>query len=207
MRDMGKHSSLTDIVRFFLFIFSTSPSLSSRRREGEFERSNVWYDARLTFLPSLSPSYSQTFIRALIALTSYAPLPPSALVTPVSFRVRFRNLKGILQEFDEHERGGPFYEDGGKGKGRELTGEWIVDKTLWARWQREYKQQGKGRRAREERGGQEETKEKGEMKGGDRIVLYLHGGESRMLFLWVYGEEPWVGLDEAEEGKEESETN
>ena len=74
----------------------------------------------------------QGFIRGLIALTSYVPLPASALVTPVSFRVRCRQLKGILKEFDDHERGGSEYT--GSGKGRELTGEWVVDKALWAGW-------------------------------------------------------------------------
>ncbi|KAL7414004.1 Alpha/Beta hydrolase protein [Mrakia frigida] len=127
MRDVGKHSSLTDI----------------------------------------------TFIRGLIALTSYVPLPPSALVTPVSFRVRFRNLKGILREFDEHEQGGSLYE--GSGKGRELTGEWIVDKTLWAKWQREYKQSRRSR-SKERNGDGEKVKGEEGIKGGDRIVLYLHGG-------------------------------
>ena len=124
--------------------------------------------------PLLGLFLQQGFIRGLIALTSYVPLPASALVTPVSFRVRCRELRGILSEFDEYERGGAKYT--GSGKGRELTGEWVVDKALWAGWQNEFKQ-GKSKRRRS---GEGEPKEKaGGMKGGDRIVLYLHGGQSR----------------------------
>lgn len=54
-----------------------------------------------------------------------------------------------------------------------------MDKTLWAKWQREYKQSRRSRsKERDGDGDGDGEKVKGEegIKGGDRIVLYLHGG-------------------------------
>ncbi|CED83520.1 Arylacetamide deacetylase [Phaffia rhodozyma] len=102
------------------------------------------------------------FIRGLVSLSTLAPLPSSAIVTPFSFRVKSRGLRGLLADFDSYELGGENYDpysiEGGFGSGREVGGEWVVDKVLWAKWQREWKERRKGG------------------KGGERIVLYLHGG-------------------------------
>ncbi len=53
----------------------------------------------------------------ILGLGGLVPLPPDALVTPVTFRVRKRELRGILAEFDELEDAT-----------RELSGEWVVTK-------------------------------------------------------------------------------
>ena len=55
------------------------------------------------------------------------PVPSDALVTPVTFRVQKRALRGILAEFDALEDGS-----------RELSGEWVVGKRTWQRLQREW---------------------------------------------------------------------
>lgn len=90
------------------------------------------------------------------------PLPSDALVTPVTFRVRKRNLRGILTEFDAREYGS-----------RELSGEWVVGKKLWQKLQAEWKH------------GQESTPPE-DKKRKERVVLYMHGGGShRLPFVWI----------------------
>ena len=61
-------------------------------------------------------------------LGGMVPLPADALVTPVTFRVRRRNLRGILADFDAAEDGT-----------RELSGEWVVGKRLWRRLNTDWK--------------------------------------------------------------------
>jgi len=62
----------------------------------------------------------------LINMCGLVPLPSDALVTPVTFRVRQRNLRGILAPFDAAETGL-----------RELSGEWVVGRNTWQRLQSE----------------------------------------------------------------------
>ncbi|KAI0307957.1 Alpha/Beta hydrolase protein [Multifurca ochricompacta] len=96
-------------------------------------------------------------IRMFLGLGGLVPLPPDALVTPVTFRVRKRDLRGILAQFDELEDGT-----------RELSGEWIVTKRLWQRLQAEWKAS--------------QTKSRPDPSAAprkhhnERIILYLHGG-------------------------------
>jgi len=82
------------------------------------------------------------------------PLPPDALVTPVTFRVRKRGLRGILAQFDELEDGT-----------RELSGEWIVTKRLWQRLQAEWKR------------ATVDASTPHRKHHNERIILYLHGGQ------------------------------
>ena len=67
----------------------------------------------------------------------FLPIPEDGLITPVTFRVKRRNLRGFLTEYDEQETGK-----------RELTGEWIVGKQTWRRLQSEWQS---GNRSRSER--------------------------------------------------------
>lgn len=91
----------------------------------------------------------------LMGLGGLVPLPSDALVTPVSFRVRKRQLRGILAKYDASEDGS-----------RELSGEWVVGKKLWQRLQAEWKSGQKEKLDHEQKGKQKE-----------RVVLYLHGGQ------------------------------
>ncbi|CUA67392.1 Acetyl-hydrolase [Streptomyces hygroscopicus] [Rhizoctonia solani] len=104
-----------------------------------------------------------TMLRLFMQLGSLVPPPPDALVTPVSFRIMSRELRGLLAPFDELEYGGaqrPKDESGDEP--RELSGEWIVGKELWTRlnkqWLQEKRHHGIGHRIPE------------------RVILYLHGG-------------------------------
>ncbi|CAE6355941.1 unnamed protein product [Rhizoctonia solani] len=105
-----------------------------------------------------------TMLRLLMQLGSLLPPPPDALVTPVSFRIRSRELRGLLAPFDELEYGGAQRPKGGSegSEPRELLGEWVVGKELWSRlnkqWLQEKKHHGVGHRVPE------------------RVILYLHGG-------------------------------
>ena len=90
----------------------------------------------------------------LMSIGGLVPVPSDALVTPVSFPVRNRRLRGILAQFDAAETGK-----------RELSGEWVVGKRTWRRLQSEW-------RARKE--GRPSPPGKGKRK--ERVVLYLHGG-------------------------------
>jgi hypothetical protein len=73
--------------------------------------------------------------------------------------VRYRQLRGLLREFDECEKGGPNFDPGKKS--RELTAEWIVDRKMWTNWQKSWK-------------GRRKAKPSDETKG-EKVVLYLHG--------------------------------
>ena len=84
------------------------------------------------------------------------PLPSDALVTPVTFRVQRRKLRGILAEFDAAEDGT-----------RELSGEWVVGKKTWQRLQTEW------RKTRTERLTVPDQLPKSHK---EHVVLYVHGG-------------------------------
>ena len=77
------------------------------------------------------------------------------MATPVTFRVRKRNLRGILAESDATEGGT-----------RLLSGEWIVSRALWKRLQAEWKES-KGKPAHRSAA----------RKRKDRVMLYIHGGK------------------------------
>lgn len=96
----------------------------------------------------------------MISLGGLVPLPSDALVTPVTFRVTKRNLRGILSEWDALETGE-----------RELHGEWVVGRKTWQRLQQEWKS---GNREEGELLNRE-TKRK------ERVILYIHGGEFWMI--------------------------
>ncbi|KAJ3807298.1 Alpha/Beta hydrolase protein [Lentinula aff. lateritia] len=87
-----------------------------------------------------------TTIRLLMGLAGLVPLPSDALVSPVTFNVRKRNLRGILAECDQNETGN-----------RELTGEWVVGRRTW-QWK-------KARISNENH-----------KKRKERVILYIHGG-------------------------------
>jgi len=75
------------------------------------------------------------------------PLPKDGIVTPVSFTVRPRQLRGFLADLDAKED-----------STRQLTAEWLVNRRLWRRMQ-------KNHRDGHERSGLRE-----------KVVLYIHGG-------------------------------
>ncbi|KAJ7492363.1 Alpha/Beta hydrolase protein [Mycena latifolia] len=92
-------------------------------------------------------------IRMAMGLSGLIPLPSDALVTPVTFRVRRRRLRGILADLDAAENGH-----------RELSGEWVVGRHTWQRLQAEWKAGQQGRAAAEPQ------------KKKERVILYIHGG-------------------------------
>nr|VWO94048.1 Hormone-sensitive lipase [Ganoderma boninense] len=100
-------------------------------------------------------------IRMLMSIGGLCPVPSDALVTPVTFPVRKRKLRGILQDLDARENGS-----------RDLSGEWVVGKKTWRRLQAEWwlRKQGKSLDAAPGRG-----------KRKERVVLYLHGGAYYMF--------------------------
>lgn len=71
-----------------------------------------------------------TLVRQLISVHHLLPLPPDAIVTPISFVVKKRKepLRGFFKDLDEKETGE-----------RELSGEWIVGKSVWKRLKMERK--------------------------------------------------------------------
>lgn len=88
------------------------------------------------------------------------PLPSNAMVTPLTFRVRKRGLRGLLAEHDALEDGT-----------REITGEWVVGKHLWQQLQAEWKTMRTNKR----------RNDAPEIKSIHRVVLYLHGGVDVVL--------------------------
>jgi hypothetical protein len=89
----------------------------------------------------------------LMNMGGLVPLPSDALATPVTFRVRRRNLRGILAPFDAAETGF-----------RELSGEWVVGKKTWQRLQSEWKISSTS------------LPERAPTSNRERVVLYIHGG-------------------------------
>jgi hypothetical protein len=102
-------------------------------------------------------------MRILINLGGLVPLPADALVTPVTFRVRRRDLKGILIDFDSAESGR-----------RELQGEWIVGKRLWRRLQAEWRSLHSIRTVPGD--GFVYPQQPVKSAGKGRVILFLHGG-------------------------------
>lgn len=88
-----------------------------------------------------------------MSLSGLVPIPSDALVTPVTFKVRRRKLRGILHEWDALEDGK-----------RELTGEWVVGRRLWRKLQSEWQINKAGKEMPENH------------KNTERIILYVHGG-------------------------------
>lgn len=114
---------------------------------------------------SFGETYWQATVRMVMGLAGLVPLPTDALVTPVTFRVRKRNLRGILRALDAHETGE-----------RELSGEWIVGKKLWQALQSDY-------RSTNRPGDDDASLEHSVYSDGcsfrrrhSRVVLYIHGG-------------------------------
>ncbi|KAG8716850.1 hypothetical protein FRC09_015104 [Ceratobasidium sp. 395] len=106
-----------------------------------------------------------TMLRLLMQIGALVPPPADALVTPVSFRVLARQLRGLLAPFDELEYGGR-----GRSKSetpkepRELSGEWVVGKALWTRLNRQWLHH------------KRLNGSSGDHRIPERVVLYLHGG-------------------------------
>lgn len=98
-----------------------------------------------------------------MSIGGLVPLPSDALVTPVTFRVRRRNLKGILSSFDAAETGR-----------RELSGEWVVGKKTWQRLQAEWKASQTVPKSDVFDSSQLPPKN---TKKTERVVLYIHGGK------------------------------
>ncbi|KAI5836017.1 alpha/beta-hydrolase [Schizophyllum commune Tattone D] len=95
-------------------------------------------------------------IRMVLSLAGMVPIPSDAIVTPVSFRVRRRGLRGMLAEFDVLEDGS-----------RTLYGEWVVGRRTWQRLQTEWH----AARTSDKVGGATPLKLKKET-----VILYIHGG-------------------------------
>ena len=94
-----------------------------------------------------------------MGLSGLVPIPSDALVTPVTFKVRKRKLRGILQEWDALEDGK-----------RELTGEWVVGRRLWRKLQSEWQRNKAGK-----------EKLPDHHKNSERIIFYVHGGPCQNL--------------------------
>ncbi|GAA5924153.1 hypothetical protein JCM10213_004505 [Rhodosporidiobolus nylandii] len=123
-----------------------------------------------TFLREVS-SYSHLSslarLRSVLELGTLLPTPKDGIVTPISFKVKPRNLRGILAEFDAQEDGE-----------REIHGEWVTNKRLWRRMTREWT----SNRAREATA--PSTPGLGEKPNAEKdglVCLYLHGGAYYMF--------------------------
>lgn len=124
-------------------------------------------------------------LRFAMSLGGLIPTPSDALITPVTFRVRRRGLRGLLRKWDELEDGR-----------REVGSEWVVSKRLWMRLQREWKglQVQQQREQHRELGGDRNAAPRhgssqsraahpngssaphSQHKVKERVVLFLHGG-------------------------------
>jgi hypothetical protein len=102
-------------------------------------------------------------------------MPKDGIVTPISFRVKKRQLRGFLAEADSKENGK-----------REISGEWVTNKRLWRKMTREWSIS----KAKEEASSGQKTADKsteekmangipngkGEDGSQGMVCLYLHGG-------------------------------
>ncbi|KAG1889456.1 Alpha/Beta hydrolase protein [Suillus subluteus] len=160
-----------DVWKYPAFAFNKASSLAL-----DVISHHVWGPRRkswgieMTILSSLMRDVSRhsaladiTMVRKAMGIGGLVPLPSDALVTPVTFRVRKRNLRGILETCDAMED-----------ENRELSGEWIIGKRLWQSLQSDYKST---RKTGEEASFVDQTKiDYDYRKGQSRVILYIHGG-------------------------------
>ncbi|KAH0838098.1 Alpha/Beta hydrolase protein [Lanmaoa asiatica] len=106
-----------------------------------------------------------TMVRMVMGLAGLVPLPADAVVTPVTFRVRKRNLRGILAALDAKETGT-----------RELSGEWVVGKKLWQTLQSDYRSSHQSAHKNDVSGDSLNGGPSLSRKRYSRVTLYLHGG-------------------------------
>lgn len=66
-------------------------------------------------------------LRRMLDLGQILPTPKDGIITPVSWKVKRRGLRGFLREADRAEDGK-----------RELTGEWVVSKRMWKKMQADH---------------------------------------------------------------------
>ena len=93
----------------------------------------------------------------MLGVIGLAPIPSSTIVTPVTFQVRRRRLKGFLGECGLNEDGT-----------RQLSGEWVVDKNVWRKFQSEWK----GRK------GVRSALSTDQVSAvNSRVILFIHGGK------------------------------
>ncbi|GJN87239.1 hypothetical protein Rhopal_000184-T1 [Rhodotorula paludigena] len=126
-----------------------------------------------TFLREVS-SYSHLSslarLRSVLELGSLLPTPKDGIVTPISFKVKKRNLRGILASYDAEEDGT-----------REISGEWVTNKRLWRRMTREWTLSSDGDGGGRAGGiGSSGGRPTGASKDG-LVCLYLHGGAYYMF--------------------------
>ncbi|KAG2345195.1 alpha/beta-hydrolase [Suillus weaverae] len=157
---------LWDVWKYPAFAFNKASSLAL-----DVISHHVWGPRRkswgieMTILSSLMRDVSRHSALADIAMGigGLVPLPSDALVTPVTFRVRKRNLRGMLEICDAMEDGK-----------RELSGEWIIGKRLWQSLQSDYKST---RKTGERASFVDQMKFDYDLrKGQSRVILYIHGG-------------------------------
>jgi acetyl esterase/lipase len=118
----------------------------------------------------------------LMGIGGLVPLPSDALVTPVTFRVKKHNLRGILADLDAMEDGE-----------RVLRGEWVVGRKTWQRMQTEWKAAHVSNPGSPQLNGDFTSwdMDNGSPKVGsrrkERVVLYIHGGAfSHLADHWEY---------------------
>ncbi|KAG1757850.1 Alpha/Beta hydrolase protein [Suillus lakei] len=160
-----------DVWRYPAFAFNKASSLAF-----DVISHHVWGPRRkswgieMTILSSLMRDVSRhsaladiAMVRKAMGIGGLVPLPSDALVTPVTFRVRKRNLRGMLETCDAMEN-----------EKRELSGEWIIGKRLWQSLQSDYKS---ARKTGEGANFVDQTKLDYDLrKGQSRVILYIHGG-------------------------------
>lgn len=167
----GFSMKVWDVWKYPAFAFNKVSSLAL-----DVISHHVWGPRRkswgieMTILSSLMRDVSRhaaladiAMIRKAMSIGGLVPLPSDALVTPVTFRVRKRKLRGILETCDAMED-----------EKRELSGEWIIGKRLWQSLQSDYKST---RKTGEGAGFIDHTKiDHDPRKGQSRVILYIHGG-------------------------------
>lgn len=100
-------------------------------------------------------------LRFAMSIGGLIPTPSDALITPVTFRVRKRGLRGMLEKWDALEDGK-----------REIPSEWVVSKRLWGRLQKEWK----GLQQQDHRKSSSSKMAGSHNRVKERVVLFLHGG-------------------------------
>ncbi|KAG2154560.1 Alpha/Beta hydrolase protein [Suillus clintonianus] len=160
-----------DAWKYPVFAFNRASSLAL-----DVISHHVWGPRRkswgieMTILSSIMRDVSRhsaladiTMVRKAMGIGGLVPLPSDALVTPVTFCVRKRNLRGLLETVDAMED-----------EKRELSGEWIIGKRLWQSLQSDYKST---RKAGDGANLVDQTKFDYDLRiGQSRVIFYIHGG-------------------------------
>lgn len=118
---------------------------------------------------------SITRLRRFLSLGQLFPTSRDGVVTPLTFPVVRRGLRGFLAHADSLEDGT-----------RQLTAEWVVHRKLWLAMQTEYGHSNHTTPSEDDSNITESSSNTSYSMTNQRVILFFHGGISLSFFSYYY---------------------